>query len=323
MNRRTFVAGAIALLAAPLAAEAQRAGKVYRIGYLSLASFESRESAFRDGLRTLGYVEGVNILIDQRHAAGQIERLPELAVELVRLKVDVLVVDGAAFAAEKATRTIPIVFVAEPDPVGTRLVASLAHPGANVTGLADAHADLAPKRLDLLKEIVPAIARVGILWNPANPSTAPQLKIVQTAAAALGLTGLPVAVKGPGRDDIDRAFAAMDKERLGALLVVGDPMLASHRERIAKLALKRRLPTSGTVSAWAQGGLLMAYGTNFQDVFRRAATYVDKILKGAKPADLPVEQPTKFDLVINLKTAKALGLTIPQSVLGRADQVIE
>jgi putative tryptophan/tyrosine transport system substrate-binding protein len=327
VNRRAFVTGLGAVLAAPLGAEAQQARKRYRIGFLSLASEieppdQSDVAAFREGLRVLGYAEGENLVIEQRYAAGRLERLPELAAELVRLKVDVLVTYGSGSSAKQATRSIPIVFIVEPDPVGTGLVASLARPGANITGLADAHADLVPKRLELLKEVVPSAARVGVLLNPAR-STATQLKIAQTAASALGLTVFPVAVTGPGSDDLDRAFATMGKEHPGALLVIGDPTLAIRRNRIAELAIKRRLPTSGTVRTWAEAGLLMAYGTNFIDVFRHAATYVDKILKGAQPGDLPVEQPTKFELVINLKTAKALGLTIPPSLLLRADQVIE
>jgi putative ABC transport system substrate-binding protein len=230
---------------------------------------------------------------------------------------------GSAFFAKKVTSTIPIVFIGEPDPVGTALVASLARPGGNVTGLADAHADLIPKRLELLKQVAPSASRVAILWNPANPSTAPQLKIAEAAAPALGTTVFSVGVKGSRRDDVDRAFETIGKDRPGGLLVVGDATLGIHRHRIAELSIKHRLPTSGSHSAWAEGGLLMSYGTDFVDLFRRSVLLVDRILRGAKPADLPVEQPTKFDLVINLKTAKALGLTIPQSVLPRADELIQ
>ncbi len=331
MDRRTFV-GTLAggLLAAPLAVGAQPAGRIWRIGYLSLVSeklvqYRPWVAAFRDGLRRLGYVEGENVTIEQRYAAGQVERLPALAAELVRLRADVLVAApaGSALAAKKVTSTIPIVFMGEPDPVGTGLVASLARPGGNATGLADAHTELLPKRLELLKLLVPALARVGVLWNPSNASTAPQLKAVQAAGPALGLTIVPVEVKGPGHDDLDRAFEAIGRDRLGGLLVVGDPILGNRRTRIAELAIAHRLPTSGTHRGWAEGGLLMSYGTDFVELFRHGAVLVDKILKGAKPADLPVEEPTKFELVINLKTARKLDLTIPPSLLQRADQVIE
>ena len=214
-------------------------------------------------------------------------------------------------------------FIGEPDPVGTGLVATLARPGGNITGLADIHADLVPKRLQLLTEMVPSVSRVGVLWNPANPSTRQQLKIAQTAAPTLGLTVLPVDVEGPLRPDIERAFAAVAKERLGGLLVVGDPTLGAQRRRIAKRAIERRLPTAGPHRSWAEDGLLMSYGANFVDLSRRSAILVDKVLKGIKPADLPVEQPTEFELVINMKTAKALDLTIPASVLLQANQIIE
>jgi ABC-type uncharacterized transport system substrate-binding protein len=317
----------LSLTLAPLAADAQEAAKVWRIGYLSLQRAEGDKSwvaAFRQGLRELGYVEGQNVVIEQRHAAGRSERLPELASELVRLEVDVLVVYGLwalIGAGWKAPSTLPIVFTVSADPVGEGLVTSLARPGGNVTGLSDSHAELVPKRLELLKEVVPSAVRVGVLFNPAR--SARQFETAQAAASALRLTVLPVEVKGREPDDVDRAFAAMGQQRPGGLLVIGDPTVSVHRGRIAELAVKARLPTISTVREWAEAGLLMAYGTNFHELWRRTATYVAKILKGAKPADLPVEQPTKFELVINLKTAKALGLTIPPSVLGRADHVIE
>jgi len=331
LDRRTFVATlAGGLLAGPVAVRAQPAGRMWRIGYLSLVSeklvqYRPWVAAFREGLRGLGYVEGENLTIDQRYAAGQVERLPALAGELVRLRADVLVAApaGSALAAKKVTSTIPIVFMGEPDPVGTGLVASLARPGGNATGLADAHTELLPKRLELLKLLVPAVSRVGVLWNPSNASTAPQLKAVQAAGPALGLTIVPVEVKGPGHDDLDRAFEAIGRDRLGGLLVVGDPILGNRRARIAELAIAHRLPTSGTHRGWAEGGLLMSYGTDFVELFRHGAVLVDKILKGAKPANLPVEEPTKFELVINLKTARKLDLAIPPSLLQRADQVIE
>jgi putative ABC transport system substrate-binding protein len=317
------------LVVAPRTAGAQPAGKVWRIGYLSLTSdtesYRPWLAALRDGLRDLGYVDGENIVIEPRYAAGQVERLSPLAAELVRLKVDLLVTApaGSALAAKRASRTIPIVFIGEPDPVGAGLVAGLAHPGGNVTGLADAHAELVPKRLELLKQVVPSATRVGILWNPANPDTAPQVKIAEGAALALGLIVLPVAVKGPRRGDLDRAFATIEKQRLGSLFVIGDSTLGVQRDRLAELSMKHRLPTSGSHGRWAEGGLLMSYGADFVDLFRRSASLVDRILKGAKPADLPVEQPTKFELVINMRTAKALGLAISPSLLSRADRVIE
>jgi putative ABC transport system substrate-binding protein len=323
------IVAALLLVVAPLTARAQPAGKVWRIGYLSLTSdtvsYRPWLTALRDGLRDLGDVDGENIVIEPRYAAGQVERLSTLAAELVRLKVDVLVTApaGSALAARSASRTIPIVFIGEPDPVGTALVASLAHPGGNVTGLSDAQADLVPKRLELLKQVVPSVTRVGILWSPANPGTAPQVRIAEGAAPALGLTVLPVAVKGPRRDDLDRAFATIEREHLGSLFVIGDSTLGVQRDRLAELSLKHRLPTSASQSRWAEGGLLMSYGTDFVDLFRRSASLVDRILRGAKPADLPVEQPTKFELVINMHTAKALGVVISPSLLSRADRVIE
>jgi putative ABC transport system substrate-binding protein len=330
MNRRSFIVSATAVLVAPAAAMAEDGRKVWRIGYLSLVSENVEQSrrwiaAFREGLRKLGYVDGQNVVVEQRYAAGKMNRLPALAAELVELKVDVLVAApaGSAGAAKNVTNTVPIVFMGEPDPVGTRLVASLARPGGNVTGLADAHGDLIPKRLELLKEVIPSATRVGVLRNAANPSTAPQLQSAQDAGRTLGLTLVPVDVKGSGRGDIDQAFAAIADARLGGLLVIADATLGNHRTRIAELSIKHRLPTFGTHRGWAEGGVLMSYGSDFIDMFRRGATLVDKIFKGTKPADLPVEEPTKFEFVINLKTARALGLTIPALVRARADEVLE
>jgi putative tryptophan/tyrosine transport system substrate-binding protein len=320
---------ALNLTLLPLVADAQSDRKVHRIGYLSLQRPEGDKSwvaAFRQGLRDLGYVEGENIVIQQRHASARPERLPGLASELVGLKIDVLVVYGAwalRHTGWKPPGTLPIVFTVDADPVGRGLVASLARPGGNVTGLSDTHAELVPKRLQLLKEVVPSVARVGVLLNPDSSLAPAQLKTAQAAAPALGLTVLPAEVQGRGRDDMDLAFARMGQQRLGGLLIIGDPTVSVHRARIAELAVQSRLPAISTVREWAEAGLLLAYGTSFHELWRRTATYVDKILKGAKPADLPIEQPTKFELVINLKTAKALGLTIPQSLLLRADQVIE
>ena len=333
MPRRTFMTiMAGAMFAAPAAAEAQPVGKVARIGYLSLQRADGRDAdkswvaAFRQGLRDLGYVEGRNVVIEQRHAAGRADRLPGLASELVRLEIDVLVVFGLSALIEagwKAPGALPIVFTIDPDPVGRGLVASLAHPGGNVTGLSDAHADLVPKRLELLREAAPSAVRVGVLFNPASALGPAQLKTARAAAPALGMSVLPVEIRGRERKDIDRAFETMGRERLSGILILGDPTIGVHRSRIVELAIRGRLPAVSTLREWAEAGLLMSYGTDFHDLWRRAATYVDKILKGAKPGDLPVEQPTKFDLLINLKTARALGLTIPPSVLARADQVIE
>jgi putative ABC transport system substrate-binding protein len=330
MNRRAFLGTAAGALLAPAGAIAQPAARTWRIGYLSLVSGDLPQyrpwvASFRKGLRELGYAEGDNVVLESRYAAGHVERLGALATELVRLKVDVIVAGpaGSAVGARKATGTVPIVFVGEPDPVGTGLVSSLARPGGNVTGLADAHTNLVPKRLELLKELVPSVSRVGLLWNPSNASTAPQLAIVRAAAPALGLTIVPVDIKGPSREDVDRAFAAIGRDRVGGLLVVGDSTLGVQRSRIAELAIAQRLPTSGTHRGWAEGGLLMSYGTDFVDLFRHAAVLVDKILKGTRPADLPVEQPTKFELSVNLRTARAIGLSIPPGLLQRADQVID
>jgi putative ABC transport system substrate-binding protein len=324
-----IVIAVLLLTAAPGVSGAQQTGKGWRIGYLSFTSdtesYRPWLAALRDGLRSLGYVEGENLLIESRYAAGDVTRLSTLATELVGLNVDLLVAApaGSARAARRVTSTIPIVFISETDTVGTALVKSLARPGGNVTGLADAHADLVPKRLELLKQVVPSASRVAILWNPANPSTRPQLKVADGAAPALGLTVLPIAVTGPRPADLDQAFAAIGKEQPGGLIVIGDSTLGVQSNRIAELSIRHRLPTSGSHSRWAQAGLLMSYGTDFVDLFRRSAILVDRILKGAKPDELPVEQPTKFELVINLRTAKALGLTIPPAVLSRADRVIE
>jgi putative ABC transport system substrate-binding protein len=327
VDRRAFL-GAVTggLLAAPLAIEAQQAGRIPRIGFLATPSAEfikGRVAAFEQALRELGYVSGKSIVIEYRYADGRFERLPNLATELVRLRVDILVAVGApaAHAAKNATSVIPIVIGNAADPVGTGLVASLARPGGNITGLSDFNLGVVTKRLELLKQVVPTASRVAVLLNPANPTNPPQLKEIQTVAPALGVTLL--ALEAKTSDDIAPAFAVMKSERPGALLVMGDLMFGTHQRWIAELALKSRLPTIWAMKENADAGGLMSYGTNFEDLSRRAATYVDKILKGAKPADLPVEQPTKFELVINLKTAKALGLTIPQSLLARADQVIE
>jgi len=316
---------ALSMLLAPLAAGAQ-AKKTPRIGFLAPPSAEyakSRVAAFEQALHQLGYVDGKSIIIEYRYADGRFERLPNLATELVRLGVDILVVMGApaAHAAKNATSVIPIVIGNAADPVGTGLVASLARPGGNITGLSDFNLGVVTKRFELLKEVVPSASRVAVLLNPANPTNPLQLKEIQAVAPALGVTLLPLEARE--LNDVDRAFAVMRNQQPGALIVFGDQMFGTHQKRLAELALKSRLPAIWAQKENVDAGGLMSYGTNFDDLYRRAAGYVDKILKGAKPADLPVEQPTKFELVINLKTAKALGLTIPQSVMLRADQVIE
>ena len=327
MPRRAFMAViAGSLLAAPLAAEAQQAAKVPRIGYLglNLATSPHLAEAFRQGLRDLGYVEGGNVKIEYRDADGKYERLPALAAELVSLKVDLIVTGAfqATLAAKNATKTIPIIMVAVADPVRIGLIASLVRPGGNITGLAlFAGTEIFGKHLELLKEAVPNLSRVAVLSNPANPMHVLRLREVEVAGRSLRVQLQILKAQGP--EEFDSAFAAMTRERAGALYVVGDPMFVQHRRRFVELAAKSRLPTVYELKDYVEAGGLMSYGPSFLDLFRRAATYVDKILKGARPGDLPVEQPTEFELVINLKTAKALGLTIPQSLLQRADQVIE
>ncbi len=322
------VALAPAILSPPLPINAGQAAKAHRIGFLSPSSPPDPRTqrffeAFRQGLRELGYVEGQNIAIESRWAEGKYDRLPGLAAELVRLKVDLIVTSAvpAIQAAKEATRTIPIVMAVVVDPVRTGFVANLARPEGNLTGLSTMAPELVGKQLEMLKEIVPRVSRVGLLWNPANAGNAPQLREGEVAARALGVRLQPLEARDS--KEIDSAFAAMTRGRAGAVIVLVDVVLIDHRTRIADLAAKRRLPAVYGLREHAEAGGLMAYGPNIADMFRRAATYVDKILKGAKPADLPVEQPTRFELVINMKAAKALGITIPQSILIRADQVIQ
>jgi len=327
-TRRAFL-GTLAggLLAAPFTADAQPAGKVYRVGYLTAGSVTANPrvlEAFRQGLRELGWVEGQNIVIEYRSAEGHFDRLPDLAAELVRLKVDVIVAapTPAVLAAKSATGTVPIVGVSLTGPVELGLIASLARPGGNVTGVSySVGTDIFGKDLELLKEIVPKVRRVAVLSNPDGPAQPITIRNVKDAARSLGLQLQLVEARGPG--DFNGAFAAMARERVGALFVVTDPVFIPHRARLVDLAAKNRLPSIFTQRADVEAGGLISYGPNFSDMYRRAAIYVDKILKGARPADLPVEQPTKFELVINLKTAKALGLTIPPPLLARADEVIQ
>jgi putative ABC transport system substrate-binding protein len=329
IERRAFIrAMAGGLLAAPCSAEAQQAAaKVPRIGFLALnpgANPHLRE-AFLQGLRDLGYVEGRNVVIEYRSAEGKLERLRALAAELVALKVDVIVTGGGtptALAAKEATRTLPIVFTSATDPVTDGLVTSLAHPGGNVTGLSNLAPELVGKCLEQLKEAVPQVSLVAVLWQPgAVGGRTDMLKPAEVAARALGVRVQFVEARGPA--DFDRAFSDMTRARAGALAVLGSAIFNSERRRLVDLAAKHRLPTVYTSRDFVDAGGLMTYGVNLADLFRRAAAYVDKTLKGTKPGDLPVEQPTKFELMINLKTAKALGLTIPPSLLQRADEVIE
>jgi ABC-type uncharacterized transport system substrate-binding protein len=326
-TRRAFI-GTLAsgLLAAPLAAGAQQAGKVYRIGFLAFSPPNpSLDGAFRQGLRDLGYIEGRNLVIEYRSADGQLGRLPDRAAELVALNVDLVVAAStpAALAAKRATRTIPIVFPAVADAVGSGLVGGLAHPGGNITGLSFLGPELVGKGLEVLKEAIPGITRVAVLWQPGGHGEQAQKDMLHgTEVAARTLAVRLQFVEARNRDDLGRAFAEMGRTRVSALTVLTSIMFFAEYQRLVDLAAKNRLPT---VYPWREpvdAGGLMAYGPSIPDMFRRAAAYVDKILKGAKPADLPVEQPTKFELAINLKTAKTLGLTIPQPLLSRADEVI-
>ncbi len=314
----------VVLLAPPLLAEAQPAAKIYRIGYLSYESAPSLYSeAFRQGLRDLGWVEGRNIVIEFRWAGEKRERLLGLATELVKLNVDVILVETTpgVLAVKKATTTIPIVFPMASEPVATGLVASLARPGGNVTGFSLRAQDIIPKRLELLKEAVPGISRVAVLVNPTHPGSAIELREAERAAAKVGMQLHVLEVRD--REGLEKAFAAMSKQHAEGLIVLFDRFFITHVRTIADLAAQHRVATIHYTSEFVDAGGLLAYGASFPDLQRRAAGYVDKILKGAKPADLPVEQPTKLDLVVNMKTARALGLTIPPALLLRADRVIE
>jgi putative ABC transport system substrate-binding protein len=329
MDRRAFVSGIAAILAAPMDAEAQQLGKVYRIGILEQggpypsASGGPAHEEFRRQLRELGYIDGQNVVFEYRFAEGRAERLPDFAAELVRLKVDVIVAGGtpAPLAAKHATRTIPIIMAAAGDPVGTGLVANLGRPEGNVTGLSNLSEELTGKRLQFVKDVVPRVLRVAVLWNASNPISTIVFKHTEAAARTLGLQVQSVEVRGP--DDFEQALPATLSGRANTLFVVDDPLVFRERTLIAEFALRNRLPASAFYKEFVEAGGLMSLGPNLTHQYRRAAIFVDKILKGTKPADLPVEQPTKFELVINLKTAKAIGLTIPPSLLLRADQVIE
>ena len=306
-------------------AQGQQPKKVYRIGYITnRAETGPNEEAFRRRLRELGYVEGENLVIEWRFTGAQLDRNPEVAAELVRLKVDCIVAAGlgASRAAKQATNTIPIVMAnVSDDPVRNKLIDSLARPGGNITGFTDIAHDLAGKRLELIKETLPGISRVAYLWNLANPTATRVFRETERASPQLGMQLQPLKVQGP--DNFQNAFKVAIAQRAGVLFVWEDAVLLPHRTRILDLATKHRLPAASQYREFAEAGGLLSYGPNLPDQFRRAAYYVDKILKGAKPADLPVEQPKKFELIINLKAAKQIGLTIPPNVLVRADKVIK
>jgi putative ABC transport system substrate-binding protein len=328
ITRRVFIgtlAGAVSVI--PLAASGQQAAKVWRIGFLGDGLRMDRAGIslepFREGMRELGYVEGKNVVIEERWSDGKSEQLPELVDEFIRLKVDVIVTHGvpAGRAAKAATKTIPIVIATIPDPVGAGLVASLARPGGNLTGLSDQVPDLAEKEIQILQEALPRLKSVAFLWNERNPGA--RLTFDETLKAARKF-GLKVAIYGATEvGQLEPAVELAAKQQPDALIVIHDLFTVNNRVRIAQLAIKYRLPTISASTPFAAAGGLMVYAPNYGERFHRAATYVDKIFKGAKPADLPVEQPTKFEFIVNLKTAKALGLTIPPSLLGRADEVIQ
>jgi putative ABC transport system substrate-binding protein len=326
MRRRDFIfllAGATA--AWPLALRAQQAGKIYTVGSLTAGAGAPIPgiTTLGDTLRELGWIEGKNIAFERRYAENRLDRLPALAAELVDLKVDVIVAAGtlAPLAAKRATTTIPIVMTAAGDPVGSGLVPNLARPGGNVTGLSLMVPDLGGKRLELLKELLPRMSRVAVLWNAANPYPALVFKETERAAQTLGIEVQSLEVQEP--NDFGHAFEAAERHQPDALIMVEDPLTIDFRKQIADFALTHRLPAMNGFRQFVDAGGLMAYGASLSDLLRRAAGYVDKILRGAKPSDLPVEQPTKFELVINLKTAKALGIEIPPMLLARADEVIE
>jgi putative tryptophan/tyrosine transport system substrate-binding protein len=325
IGRREFITLLGSAAAAwPLAAQAQQAGSKHTVGILS-AGVENAalNMVLVYALRELGWVEGKNIAFEHRYAENRLERLPGLATDLVRLKVDVIAAAGtlAPLAAKQASSTIPIVMTTAGDPLGSGLVASLARPGGNVTGMSLMAPDLGGKRLELLKEVLPRLARVAVLWNAANPYSALVFKETQAAGRTLGIEVQSLEVRAP--DDFDGAFEAARQQRPDALITVEDPLTVNHRQRVADFTAGQQLPSLHGVREFAAAGGLMSYGASLADLIRRAAGYVDKILRGAKPADLPVQQPSKFEFVINLKTAKALGLEIPATLLARADEVIE
>jgi putative ABC transport system substrate-binding protein len=323
MRRRTFIAILGAAAAWPVAARAQKTARMPRLGVLlySTPQDDPQARALQDGLRDLGYIDGQNVSIEYRFAEGKVERLPDLAADLVRLKPDLLFPIGGDVApfVSKATRTIPIVFVISADPLQLGLVASLARPGGNATGFTFLQDELASKRLELLKEVAPRISRVAFLSNPDHPDN--ELRLAQRAATALGVHLQPIEMRGP--NDLDGALQAVTQASVDALYVVASRQTVASLPRIVNFATKNELPLAGGWGAWAQAGGLLSYGPNVGEIVRNAASYVDKIFKGGKPGDLPVQQPTRFELIINLRSAKALGLSIPESLLLRADKVLE
>jgi putative tryptophan/tyrosine transport system substrate-binding protein len=329
MNRRAFILalGGTAVASAvtwPLTARAQQAGNKYLVGFLNAGSDNvGLNAVLIDALRELGWVEGKNVVFAHRSAENRLERLPGLAADLLRLKVDVIAAAGtlAPLAAKQASATIPIVMTAAGDPLGSGLVASLARPGGNVTGMSLMVPDLGGKRLELLKEFLPRLARVAVLWNAANPYSALVFKETQAAGSILGIEVRSLEVRAP--EDFDGAFEAARRQRPDALITVEDPLTVTHRQRVADFTAEQQLPSLHGVKEFALAGGLMSYGASLADLFRRSAGYVDKILRGALPADLPVQQPSKFELVINLRTAKALGLTVPLTLQASANEVIE
>jgi putative ABC transport system substrate-binding protein len=324
MNRRAFLIGSlVGMLASSVSAEAQQARKVYRVGMLLAGDRPSQVEALRQGLRELSYIEGQNIVVEVRHAEGRFERLAVIAAELVRLKVDVIVATGSegVQAAKNATDTVPIVMTYVGDPVDRGFAASLASPGGNITGVANLGDELDIKRLELLKEVVPGIKRIAVLWNPPQPAHAAQLKNLEVAARSLGVELQPIAIRV--QEDFVGAFAAILRERTSAVTMLGSLLHSQNLVRIAELAREAKLPAISYNLRFPELGGLMAYAGKEEDIFRRAAIYVDRILKGARPADLAIEQATKFELIINVGTARALGLTIPASLLLQADRVIE
>ena len=324
--KRLLGLAAVLIVGAALAqsALAPQGQKQARVGYLTPAPQVDREKLFRDELAKLGWVEGRNLTIEYRNANGSFERLPALCEELVHLRVDVIAafVTQASLAAKEATRTVPIVMIGVADPLGAKLVPSLARPGGNVTGTSLASVDIIGKQLELLRELRPGITHVAVLWNPANPVfQALQLDEAKVAARNMGMTLAIVEAARP--DAIEAAFRSMAAARAEALLILADPVFALHNERIAKLAIEQRLPAVGPFAPYADAGALVVYGADFDEMVRRSAVYVDRILKGAKPADLPVERPTRYELIFNLKTAKALGITVPPALVSRADRIVQ
>ena len=320
-----LVLSALLCVLSSFVVEAQQPEKIYRIGFLyagNPSGVVARVKAFRDGLHEHGYVEGKNVVIETRYGEGRLDRVPALAAELVKIKVDVIVTGGPTDtkAAKDATTTVPIVMAQDSEPVGSGFVASLARPGGNITGLSTLSPEVSGKQLELLKEVVPKFSRVAILGNSTEPGNAETLKETQVAAAALKLENRYIELSQPER--IESVFSEIRNGRVSALIVLRNPVASAHRKQIVEFVMKSRLPAIYVSPEWVESGGLMSYALDVGDNYRRAATYVDKILKGAKPAELPIEQPTKFELVINLKTAKQIGLTIPPNVLARADKVI-